>query len=39
MAQMERVLEDMIFQIGRAKAVIYQLEERVRQLEESDPKA
>ncbi|WP_269431497.1 hypothetical protein [Domibacillus indicus] len=31
--RVERVIEDMIFQLGKAKSVIYQLEERIEKLE------
>ncbi len=32
--QVERVIEDVIFQLGKAKAIIYQLEERIQRLEQ-----
>lgn len=32
--QVERVIEDMIFQLGKARAVIGQLEERIEKLEQ-----
>jgi len=32
--RVERVIEDVIFQLGKAKAVIYQLEERIEKLEQ-----
>lgn len=36
--QVERVIEDVIFQLGKAKAIIYQLEERVQRLEQQQQK-
>ena len=32
--QIGRVIEDVIYQLGKAKAVIYQLEERIEKLEQ-----
>jgi hypothetical protein len=36
--QVERVIEDVIFQLGKAKAIIYQLEERIQRLEQQQQK-
>ncbi len=36
--QVERVMEDVIFQLGKAKAVIDQLEKRIEQLEQERQK-
>ena len=36
--RVERIIEDMISQLGKAKAVIYQLEERIDKLEKESRK-
>ncbi len=36
--QVERVIEDVIFQLGKAKSMIYQLEERIEKLEKESRK-
>lgn len=36
--RVERVIEDMIFQLGKAKTVIFQLEQRIEKLEQQQKK-